>query len=186
MKIKYDKKNWICFGVCVAITIIGIVLDQLTKSLFERLFQQGKLPITVIDNVVIFTYALNDGAAWGSLSGSSVLFFTLTIVALPVFVWIFVARIKRGWCGSLGFACVISGTIGNAIDRAFLGDGFFNGKVRDFIATQFLGKLDFICNIADIFLTIGVVILILGMIVFDDDAIFSKRSADKGGTTDHE
>lgn len=181
MKFKFDKKSIITLIVALAVIVVGVVLDQLTKIAFQNLAQKGELPITVIPGVFNFTYALNTGAAWGSFEGNNVMFFVLTAIALPVFFIIMLSRLKRGFLGTLGFAMIVSGAVGNAIDRAFLGDGFYNGAVRDFLETRFLGPINFVCNVADIFLTVGVVLVMVAMFFTDDDAIF--KQADKRAET---
>ena len=176
MKLKFDKKSIIRLIIMMAVILVGVVLDQVTKSIFENLYSRGKLPIVIIPNIINFTYALNTGAAWGSFSGNNVMFFVLTLVALPVFFCVMLYRLKDSFWGSLGFACIVSGALGNAIDRAFLGDGFYNGAVRDFLETRFLGNIDFICNVADIFLTVGVILVVVAMLFTDSDAIFNKKN----------
>ncbi len=154
MKINLNKKNLILLFICLALIILGVVADQFTKGFFENLFKEGKLPIVVVPDMLEFTFVLNDGAAWGSLSGSSILFFILTSLALPIFCYFILTRIKNG--------------------------GFFNGAVRDFLATKFLGRLDFVCNVADILLNVGVILVIIGILFVDTDAIFKKHSIKEG------
>ena len=176
MKLKLDKKSIIRLMILIAIIVVGVVLDQVTKSIFENLYQRDKLPIVIIPNIINFSYALNTGAAWGSFSGNNVMFFVLTLIALPVFFGVMLFRLKDSMIGSIGFACIVSGALGNAIDRAFLGDGFYNGAVRDFLETRFLGSIDFVCNVADIFLTFGVIFVIIAILFMDSDAIFTKKN----------
>lgn len=175
MKIKFDKGSFKKILICLVIIVIGIVADQITKIVFQNLAQKGNLPIIILPGVVNFSFALNTGAAWGSFDGNNVLFFVLTIIALPVFTFVMLFRLDKGMVGTLGFAFILSGAIGNAIDRGFLGDGFYNGAVRDFIETKFLGNMNFVCNVADILLTAGVVMVVVGMLFTDIDAIFKKQ-----------
>lgn len=175
MKLNYTKKSVRNLFICIAIIVVGIVFDQLTKMIFQHLDESGRLPVTLIHGILSINFALNTGAAWGSFAGNSVMFFVLTIIALPMFVFIMVWRINNGMIGSVGFALIISGAIGNAIDRAFFGDAFYNGAVRDFLETKFLGNINFICNLADIWLTVGVVLVLVGMLFTDTDAFFKKQ-----------
>ena len=48
MKFKFDKKSIITLIVALAVIVVGVVLDQLTKIAFQNLAQKGELPITVI------------------------------------------------------------------------------------------------------------------------------------------
>ena len=66
---------------------------------------------------------------------------------------------------------MFGGTIGNAIDRAFLGDGFFNGGVRDFVSVKGFA----IFNIADCFLVVGIIMVCLALLFLDYDAVFARK-----------
>ena len=79
---------------------------------------------------------------------------------------------------------MIGGTIGNAIDRAFLGDGFFNGGVRDFVSVQGFA----IFNVADCFLVVGIIMVCIALMFLDWDAVFvkSKPAQDEQQPTDTE
>ena len=66
---------------------------------------------------------------------------------------------------------MIGGTIGNAIDRAFLGNGFFNGGVRDFISVQGFA----IFNVADCFLVVGIIMVCVALLFLDWDGVFVKQ-----------
>lgn len=176
MKLNFDKKAKINLIVCIGIIVFGVVFDQITKAVFVNLDEKGVIPLTIIPGVASFILAYNNGAAWGSFGGSSIMFFCLTVLAVPAFVVIMLYRLKHGKISAFGFAFVLSGALGNAVDRMFLGNGFFNGEVRDFLQLEFLGPLSFICNLADILLGAGVVLLIIGMAFTDSDAIFKKEA----------
>jgi len=124
MKIKLDKKSVLYLILAIVVIVVGVVFDQVTKAIFQNLYQKDKLPIVIIPGIINFSYALNNGAAWGSFSGNNVMFFCLTLIALPAFVLIMLARLHKGFLGTLGFAMIVSGAIGNAIDRAFCGSAF--------------------------------------------------------------
>lgn len=188
MKLNFDKKAKINLIICIGIIVLGVVFDQITKAVFVNLDEKGVIPLTVIPGVASFVLAYNNGAAWGSFGGSSIMFFCLTVLAVPAFVLIMLYRLKYGKISAFGFAFVLSGALGNAVDRLLLGDGFFNGEVRDFLQLEFLGPLSFICNLADILLGAGVVLLIIGMAFTDKDAIFKKEvheNAEEEDTVDN-
>ena len=62
--------------------------------------------------------------------------------------------------GSLGFAFVVAGALGNLFDRMFRGDGWLHGKVVDFIDLQWWP----IFNVADSAITTGATLLILSLV----------------------
>lgn len=70
----------------------------------------------------------------------------LTLIACVVFVWLIMKR----HISDIVFVLLMAGTLGNGIDRIL-----FDG-VRDFIVVPHL----FVCNIADIFLSIAVVLIL--------------------------
>ena len=103
--------------------------------------------------------------------GSNIVFFVVTVVGLPMMCAILYFNRKNHWFGNLGLVFMIGGTIGNAYDRAFLGDGFFNGRVRDFISVDRFA----VFNVADIFLVCGVIMFIFALLFFDESANNAKK-----------
>ena len=95
-----------------------------------------------------FSFTTNTGAAFGILQGQR---WFLIGVALVVAVVLCVAIVKYGYT-ELGF--ILGGTIGNLIDRLVL------GEVVDFIAVGWWPSF----NVADSFNTIGVALLVFGML----------------------
>ena len=116
------------------VAILGVVLDQVSKVFMENVLQDGT--INVIGSWLTFHWTINYGASFGMMHGQNWLFFAITVVGLPFFAYMIWRARTRSVFSQLGFVFAFSGTIGNAIDRAFLGTGFFNGGVRDFIAVQ--------------------------------------------------
>ena len=125
----------------VAVTIVG--LDQLTKALALR-FLELYQPVSVIPEVLWFTLAFNDRAAF-SLGGANTWVFTLlaSLVCLAL-LWFGPKFKTRGWLLLGGLA--LGGVAGNLIDRLFRSPGFPNGHVVDFIQIPFNFP---IFNIAD-------------------------------------
>jgi len=121
---------------------------------------------------MIFTPVLNEGAAFGlgQDDGANIIFFVITIVGTPLFAYLLWRSRTRSVCGQVGFAFIVGGTIGNAIDRAYYAasDQFFSGKVRDFIKFSFFPP---VFNVADSFLTIGVVLAIIAIVFLDSDSL---------------
>lgn len=73
-KIKLTKKNLILFALLAATAIAIVVLDQITKMLAVRAYEDGKLPVTVIKGVLSISYLENLGGAFGGMAGRHVLF----------------------------------------------------------------------------------------------------------------
>ena len=142
--------------------ILGIVgLDQLTKWIVVQ-----NLPLyssfAWIRKVLHFTHVRNEGAAFGILQNQRwvfLVFSTIAIVGLSVYLFRFC---KQGWLYKIAFAFLIGGGIGNMIDRIAF------GYVVDFIELPFLvlpvlGEFP-VFNVADSFVTVGVVMLAVALI----------------------
>lgn len=167
-----SKKNYIL--LFVAIVVFAVALDQITKIVMESLLE-GNATINVFGSWLVFHWTLNSGSAFGQLSGQSLLFFLVTVLGTPLFTYLWWRARNRSVWGQLGFAFMIGGTIGNAIDRAFLGDGFFNGSVRDFISVDGFA----IFNVADSFLVVGVIMACMAIMFFDPDSLLKEIALER-------
>lgn len=156
--------------IYLAVIAATIVLDQLSKIWMEGLLADNNV-IKILGNWMTFTWTINHGAAFGSMTNNSILFFVCTVLGLPVFGYFLWRSRTRHPFGQVGFAFMFGGTIGNAIDRAFLGDGFFNGGVRDFISVKGFA----IFNVADCFLVVGIIMVCLSLLFLDWDGVFVKQ-----------
>ncbi|KIL47645.1 signal peptidase II [Jeotgalibacillus campisalis] len=132
-----------------------IVFDQLTKYLVVRNMELGE-SIHVIDNFFYITSHRNTGAAWGMLEGQMWLFYIVTIVVIIGLLFYFHRHAKGNHLFSLSLMVLLGGAIGNFIDR------IIRQEVVDFIQFTFF---NFIFNIADAALTLGVALLFIQMIL---------------------
>ena len=142
--------------LAVAVGIVVAAIDQLTKTWAVNALADG--PIVVIPNVLDFRLTFNTGASFSILSDQGPL---LGVVAIGVIIMIMVVlgdASRRIEAVALGL--VLGGSLGNLIDRAFRGDGWFDGGVVDFIDVQV-----FTNNLADIALFIGVGLLLFAAFV---------------------
>ena len=132
-----------------------VALDQIIKLLVLNYLQPiGSFPL--IDGFIQLSYVQNKGAAFGSFSDKTELLaiFTLVVIIIGILALMF-KKIKFG----VEYVCVmflISGGIGNLIDRVY------RGFVIDYIEPLFI---DFaIFNFADILVTCSAIVLIVWMI----------------------
>ena len=130
-----------------------VFLDQSTKWLAQTklLFFQS---VTIIPNIFTFDLVHNYGAAYGILQNQRL--FLLSVTAIVIFGGIFFSKtiIQSKW-SHYGLIFLLSGAIGNGIDRLFL------GYVIDFINI----KIFPVFNFADIFIDIAVGCFIMDIIV---------------------
>lgn len=161
------SKRVIDFGLMGALVVVWIAIDQLTKACFDA-FEVNSVIAGPFFGIFDITLVHNTGAAWGIFNGNAIALgiFSLIICVLAI---IYVALVKPpASLGSvIGLSLIVAGGIGNAIDR------FINQYVIDFIRPVFI---DFpVFNIADIGVTIGVVIFVASLL-FD-----SRNQAKEGG-----
>lgn len=150
--IKNKKIAYILIGIII---VVGIILDLVTKIYFENYFEDNSKNIEVIPNFFIFTFVKNTGAAYGMFSGSTIPLIVISILMIIAFVIYDIFNHSNDMLYILGFAFIISGAIGNLIDRIAL------GYVRDFISIKLF---NFIFNVADIFVTIGMILFVVYLI----------------------
>ena len=124
--------------------------------IFAKSFSAGGKDIAVIENFFYFTYVENTGAAYGMFSNSTVMLTIFSIIFIIAFVIYDYFNHEKNWIYISGFALIVSGAIGNLIDRIFL------GYVRDFISIRLFS---FVFNIADLWVTLGVVLFVLNLIL---------------------
>ena len=138
--------------------IFGVIaLDQLTKWL-AVIYLSGEPSFPLWKDVLHFTYARNEGAAFGMLSDQRwvfMVFSTIAIIALLIVLCFY--RPKSRYV-QITLAMIVGGGIGNMIDRVAL------GYVIDFIDFTLI---DFaIFNVADSFVTVGAFML-MGYLIMD-------------------
>lgn len=142
------------------IVAIGILLDQITKWWISRDLY-GK-SITVIKGIIDFTYVENTGAAFGSFGKSTVFLAIFSFAMCALLIYVLMKYRKFFYkMTNISLAMVISGAVGNFIDRAF------KGYVVDFIEFKFVNFAVF--NVADTFITIGAIILCASIIFLEKD-----------------
>lgn len=168
LKSKIKKRSAFDYCLYSGIIALGIFLDQLTKWLAEKfLFPLGK-SVTVIPHLAKLTYAENRGAAFGSMEDSRWIFMvtsTLLILVLGAYLYLGLAENKLY---AVSVAMIISGGIGNMIDRIFF-EGLIPKNaglkvVRDFIDFSDIG-FPAIFNGADSFVCVGAGILMLALVL---------------------
>ena len=161
--IKKKPKDYILYS---AIILVGIFLDQLTKFLVTRYMAMYQ-SIPLIKGFLHLTYTPNDGAAFGMMDGQRWVFIVVSTLAIIAFLAYLYLGHAENLLYEISLSMVISGGIGNMIDR--LGFGFYVnpktglGEVVDFI--DFCGIWDAIFNGADSFVCVGAGLLVLALVI---------------------
>ncbi|MHC4543726.1 MAG: signal peptidase II [Planctomycetota bacterium] len=147
-----------------SLTVFGLALDLWTKkAVFEFLDHQPNNRYSIIDGFLQFVIALNDGVAFGLLSGRTYLLGAVSIVALAVIIAIFLFSGSERRVVHIALGLFAAGVCGNFYDRVFN-----EGMVRDFIdVVVWPGKHWPAFNVADSLLCIGVGLMIISCVLTD-------------------
>lgn len=155
--------------------IVLTIFDQWTKWLaVDKLKDQE--PIVLISKVFELNYTENRGAAFGMLQDQRLFFLIMTVVVLlGVLLLFYRMPFERYYLPMRGlFVVFAAGTVGNLIDRVFL------GYVVDFF---YISLIDFpVFNVADIFITGSLALFVL-LILFkykEEDLDFIPGMCDSG------
>ena len=152
----FHKKSLADYLLYSIIIAVGIILDQLTKFLSVK-FLTLVDTVPIIKNVIHLTYVENTGAAFGMLKNHRWVFIvisTVTIIGMLAYLYLGHAENKLY---AISVAMVISGGIGNMIDRLAL------GYVVDFIDFRLINFAVF--NGADSFVCVGAGMLVLALVL---------------------
>ena len=137
------------------ITVI-FILDRLSKYIILELSNPtGKLnvPITSFLNLNL---VWNNGIAFGLFSFKEQFYYNLiTFIIVIITLVILYLAIKSSGIEKIGFSMIFGGSLGNIFDRLYY------TAVVDFIDISINNIHWFIFNIADIFICLGVITLII-------------------------
>ena len=146
------------YGILIVFSVLIVVIDQVSKYLTVANIALGEA-VPAIPGLFQLTYLKNTGMAFSLLEGGRWFFLVMTAVA---FVLMFVA-VKKKWInhpvGLWALASIAGGAVGNLIDRVRL------GYVIDMIEVTFVDFAVF--NIADSFVVIGAILLVIYAFFFD-------------------
>jgi len=141
---KFSKRD----SIYLAIVLILVTFDYIIKTKIKTIMQLGD-SIDVIKNFFSITYVQNTGAAFGMFKNQKILFLIVGIVAILILVYSFSKTDNK--IAKIAISMVISGAIGNIIDRLLYG---FVVDMFDFHAIW-----SYVFNFADICVVLGVALL---------------------------
>ena len=160
------------FGLALA----GAALDLLTKHLaFLHVPGDPCVLVPIVEIVVIedffeFGKIKNKGVIFGMGQKVPLIWKIISALAVPVIMAIFFSIRKPKWILTISLGLVLAGTLGNMYDR-FAFDG-----VRDFIKFNLPWYGDWpLFNLADSFICVGVFLLSIEMIFFDEGKKKAKQ-----------
>ena len=141
------------------------VIDRITKIIIIKLSEPTGELIISVNSFLNLNLIWNDGIAFGLFSfKEDMLYNLLTFIILIIILILIWLMLRSKNLEKLGFSMVIGGAIGNLFDRIYY------SAVPDFIDIYMNNFHWFIFNVADIFISIGVILLIIL-------EIFSKKES---------
>ena len=135
------------------IAFIFLILDIISKQIIVNVLELGK-SIKVIDNFFYLTFVENKGAAWSILENQRILLLIITVIVLFLINKV-INKEELGKVETLSFGMIIGGIVGNLFDRVIY------GYVIDFLDFKIFGYDYPVFNLADSFIVIGIILLII-------------------------
>ena len=148
-----SKQNYFYFAFIVLI----FAADRITKIIILNIFKSSDFASIKINSFLNFSLVWNDGIAFGLFSLEKNFYYnilTSIILLIAIFI-IFLAYRSSNILEKLSYLMIAGGASGNIFDRMYY------SSVVDFIDITINNFHWFIFNVADIFITLGIVILLL-------------------------
>ncbi|MCR4925619.1 MAG: signal peptidase II [Clostridiales bacterium] len=163
-------------ALCLIVIALLAVIDQLIKIIMEVWLK----PIGssgVIKGFISFAYLQNRGAAFGVLQNGTVILSIITFIVIIAGIYLVAFNKIKSKFECISISLVISGGLGNLIDRVF------RGYVVDFIKTDFM---DFpVFNFADCLITVGACMLV-GYLIYSLIKEYKEKKENSAVKTDGE
>lgn len=155
--------------------ILFLLADQLTKYFVSVNFFLGESR-EFLNGFIDLTYIHNRGGAWGMLYGRTYILIPVTLVIMVLCIILYAKYGKKSRLLLWAISLVLSGGIGNMIDRIFR-----DGNVIDFLHFEFFPAFP-VFNIADCAIVIGSGLLILYFVL---DAIREEKQKKAKNLSEH-
>ena len=168
------KAKKIYFIISILIFIADIVSKYFVDKFLQPIYMKN-----IIGDILIFYYTRNYGVAFGFLNNlpeaiqniMPLILKIIVAVAMVLIIFIMISiNPKKQKFSMIGFTMILGGALGNLVDR------IMRGYVTDFISMGFNETIRFPYhyNIADASITIGIVVIAIGVFLFKED--FEKKT----------
>ncbi len=156
---QFDKKNFLLFLqkenlVCILLIALPFLLDRISKTkIINHQIQNDRIYINEYINLDL---VWNTGIGFGLFSSNSSIIYNFisTLIGIILIVIIFI-MIKSNFFEKILYSIILGGALGNLYDRIVY------SAVPDFIDIHFERFHWFTFNIADIFITLGIFLLVI-------------------------
>ena len=162
------------------LVLLGLAVDLLTKWIAFAKLDNTQIYV-LIPNVLVLEHAENHGVAFSMFAGHPAFILSITSLAIAFIIWLYGRSYKTAHTLAVSaMALLLIGAIGNLIDRVAL------GYVRDFI--DFVPPIPLIgrwavFNVADIAITVGVILYAISELFFAPDP--QKKLPDETKPVEH-
>jgi signal peptidase II len=138
---------------------ILFAIDRISKILILKNFSSNSSSEIYINSFLNFFLAWNNGIGFGILQIEHFFYYMIIsiIITMINFVLIYWMLASSNYLESIFVSIILGGSLGNLFDR------YFYNAVPDFIDLHYESFHWFTFNIADIFITIG----IIGLVIID-------------------
>ena len=159
-----DKVNFKEIFFNSIIVLLIFLIDRISKIYIFKLAELDKIVEIYLTPYLNIYLVWNKGIAFGLLSfDESLIYSIITTIIIAVTILIFIMILRTNGFQKYSLLIILSGSLGNLFDRIYF------KAVPDFIDFHIYEFHWFIFNVADIFISIGVVCLIFAEIFLDKE-----------------
>lgn len=170
----------------VFIGILILIVDQVSKIVVAGLSgvtpgslgTDKRLIATLIDGFLEIEYCENNNGMMGIFSflkDGRIVFIVATVIILGgIIVYLCLSKNRGKWLNT-ALAFIISGALGNFIDRIFNNGGYVRDMIHVIIEINGKEYFPYIFNVADIALVVGAIMLIVDILFIGKDAVFMSK-----------
>ena len=136
--------------------LVLFAIDRISKILILKNFLNNSSSEIYINSFLNFSLVWNSGIGFGILQLEANIFYLLISIIITAInlILIYWMLSSSNYLESIFISIILGGALGNLFDR------YYYGSVPDFIDLHYANFHWFTFNIADIFITIGIVGLI--------------------------
>ena len=158
------KTNYKKISIYLFLVIVIFLLDRVSKIYILNLAEINNLVDIYLTSFLNIYLVWNKGIAFGLLPlDKNLLYNMVTLLITFINILVLIMIVNYNDYRSFFLIMILGGSLGNLFDRVY-----FNA-VPDFIDVHYGDFHWFVLNVADIFITIGVVCLILSELLINKD-----------------
>jgi len=152
VKLLYKKKNVLNFTIILLI----FFLDKISKYFVVNFLSSINEKVIKLNSFLNINLISNEGIAFGLLALDKKNHYDLlTLLILLIVLILIYLMMRSNGLEKISYSMIIGGSLGNLTDR------IYQRSVIDFIDIHINNLHWFIFNIADIFITLGIIILVI-------------------------